>query len=328
MPHLLVGMGMALVLFASVAVGMEAPVRQGAPESPSAQYRLTDLKGTAVYAPYAPYGPYACPYPYAPCGEADLEVQKEADPAEVTMDPLVLFGAGAARPIAPAAIEPAQTDPDVIDYEVFVRNDGPDEADNVVLTDSLPTNTRVVDVTANSSSVDCTVEEEGPDPSAIVVCTTDLLEMGEFFEVLIQAEYVIPPVLQLNATLERAVAPIKPAAVYETLVNVAEVGSDEADPDPDNNSATAETKVLTPGVVLPPEPLQTSSYWMVASDGGVFAFGEAPFSGSMGGIKLNKPMVGIAGTPTGNGYWTVASDGGIFAFGDAAFHGSTGNIRL
>ena len=69
-------------------------------------------------------------------------------------------------------------------------------------------------------------------------------------------------------------------------------------------------------------------YWLVASDGGIFAFGDARFHGSMGGLHLNQPMVGMAPTPSGNGYWTVAGDGGIFSFGDAPFHGSTGSIRL
>jgi hypothetical protein len=69
-------------------------------------------------------------------------------------------------------------------------------------------------------------------------------------------------------------------------------------------------------------------YWEVASDGGVFTFGNAGFYGSTGGIHLNKPIVGIAATRDGGGYWEVASDGGIFSFGDAVFHGSTGNIHL
>jgi hypothetical protein len=69
-------------------------------------------------------------------------------------------------------------------------------------------------------------------------------------------------------------------------------------------------------------------YWMVATDGGIFAFGDANFYGSTGAIHLNKPIVGMAATPDGNGYWLVASDGGIFAFGDAAFYGSTGALRL
>ena len=70
------------------------------------------------------------------------------------------------------------------------------------------------------------------------------------------------------------------------------------------------------------------TYLEVASDGGVFSFGGAPFYGSMGGTPLNKPIVGMASTPDNRGYWLVAADGGIFAFGDAAFHGSTGGITL
>ncbi len=65
-------------------------------------------------------------------------------------------------------------------------------------------------------------------------------------------------------------------------------------------------------------------YWLVASDGGIFTFGDAGFHGSTGGVHLNQPIVGMAATPGGRGYWLVASDGGIFTFGDAAFYGSTG----
>jgi hypothetical protein len=54
----------------------------------------------------------------------------------------------------------------------------------------------------------------------------------------------------------------------------------------------------------------------------------AGFHGSTGGIRLARPIVAMASTPTGKGYWLVASDGGMFAFGDARFHGSTGGRRL
>src|SRR5579859_4817909 len=60
----------------------------------------------------------------------------------------------------------------------------------------------------------------------------------------------------------------------------------------------------------------------------VLAFGDAPDDGSLAGQGINRPVVGMAATPTGRGYWLVASDGGIFAFGDAGFYGSTGGIRL
>jgi len=73
---------------------------------------------------------------------------------------------------------------------------------------------------------------------------------------------------------------------------------------------------------------QLAGYYMAASDGGVFAFGDLPFCGSTGGITLNNPIVGMAATRDGGGYWEVASDGGIFAFGDATFEGSTGSIHL
>src|SRR5438552_528216 len=70
-----------------------------------------------------------------------------------------------------------------------------------------------------------------------------------------------------------------------------------------------------------------TGYWQVASDGGVFAFG-LPFFGSMGGLHLNRPVVGLAATPGGQGYWLAARDGGIFAFGDAPFRGSMGGSHL
>ena len=69
-------------------------------------------------------------------------------------------------------------------------------------------------------------------------------------------------------------------------------------------------------------------YWMVASDGGIFAFGDAVFHGSAGNIHLTRPIVGMAASADGGGYWLVASDGGIFAYGDAVFRGSMGGQPL
>ena len=71
-----------------------------------------------------------------------------------------------------------------------------------------------------------------------------------------------------------------------------------------------------------------TGYWLVASDGGVFAYGSAGFYGSTGNIVLNQPIVGATSTPDGHGYWLVARDGGVFSFGATTFYGSTGNLVL
>ena len=71
-----------------------------------------------------------------------------------------------------------------------------------------------------------------------------------------------------------------------------------------------------------------AGYWMAASDGGIFDYGDAGFYGSAGNIHLNEPVVGMAATPDGGGYWLVASDGGIFNYGDAGFFGSAGSVHL
>jgi hypothetical protein len=65
--------------------------------------------------------------------------------------------------------------------------------------------------------------------------------------------------------------------------------------------------------------------WLLGSDGGVFALGDAPFRGSVPETipidQLVRPLTGIAASPQGGGYWLFAEDGGVFAFG-APFRGS------
>ena len=50
---------------------------------------------------------------------------------------------------------------------------------------------------------------------------------------------------------------------------------------------------------------------------------RAPFRGSTGDLRLNKPVTGMV--RFGNGYLMVATDGGIFNFSDRAFLGSLGD---
>ena len=64
-------------------------------------------------------------------------------------------------------------------------------------------------------------------------------------------------------------------------------------------------------------------YWLVASDGGIFTYGDAPFDGSTGSLALSQADRGHGGAaPDGGGYWLVAADAGVFTFGDAEFSGS------
>jgi len=97
-----------------------------------------------------------------------------------------------------------------------------------------------------------------------------------------------------------------------------------------DSQLSGDAGIVQPVLQVPCSPPsgQLQGYYEVASDGGVFNFGNLPFCGSTGAITLNEPIVGIAPTADGGGYWMVASDGGIFAFGDAKFYGSMGGKPL
>lgn len=88
-------------------------------------------------------------------------------------------------------------------------------------------------------------------------------------------------------------------------------------------------------------------YWMLATDGSLYTFGDAPNYGSLRDIGLTPPPVTVNGyyppstvglsiplanvsafvrTPDGGGYWFTSLDGGVFSFGDAQFHGSVPGV--
>lgn len=66
----------------------------------------------------------------------------------------------------------------------------------------------------------------------------------------------------------------------------------------------------------------SGGYWLVGADGGVFAFGGAEELGNLSGTKLQRPIIGMAGTASGKGYLLFGADGGVFAYGDAKEEGS------
>jgi hypothetical protein len=64
----------------------------------------------------------------------------------------------------------------------------------------------------------------------------------------------------------------------------------------------------------------------VASDGGIFAFGDAPFLGSAVSDD-SIPIVGMAPTKSAYGYRVARSDGRVIPFGNAATgSGLTGSL--
>ena len=66
---------------------------------------------------------------------------------------------------------------------------------------------------------------------------------------------------------------------------------------------------------------RSAGYRLNGADRGVCALGDDPFHGSMGGLALDAPVIGITRYPATGGCWEVGTDGGVFAF-DAAFCGA------
>ncbi len=124
-------------------------------------------------------------------------------------------------------------------------------------------------------------------------------------------------------------------ALPAVLRPVSAAASGPATPPPDSVVPFGQTAVGANALSGPNAPVvgmaatpDGAGYWMIGSDGGVFAYGDARFSGSAGSLALNAPVVGMAATPDGGGYWLVARDGGVFAYGDARFSGSAGSLAL
>jgi hypothetical protein len=61
-----------------------------------------------------------------------------------------------------------------------------------------------------------------------------------------------------------------------------------------------------------------NGYTMVASDGGIFTFGDATFEGSLGGTPLARPVVAMANSPNGGGYWFSDTNGAVTSEGPKA----------
>lgn len=58
-------------------------------------------------------------------------------------------------------------------------------------------------------------------------------------------------------------------------------------------------------------------YLLVATEGEIFTFGDAAFSGSLPGTSVPGPAVSMRPTRTGGGYLITRAAGRVAAFGDA-----------
>ncbi len=191
--------------------------------------------------------------------------------------------------------------------------------------DGYPSANVAMNITVNAPG---TLSFVAPPTSALTSTTTDsVLAVGAPGDRgAISYSSVTPPVCTVN--------PLTGALTFVLSGYCIIEATQTADTTDGFESADVETSItVTPASSPTPVPPGTSptsgtGYWLVASDGGIFSFGDAAFYGSTGATALNKPIVGMASTPDGKGYWLVASDGGIFSFGDAAFYGSTGATAL
>jgi hypothetical protein len=101
-------------------------------------------------------------------------------------------------------------------------------------------------------------------------------------------------------------------------------------------STTADDETITAAgsngqagsAILRETPPAGHGYWFVASDGGIFNYGNSGFFGSEGATKLPAPIVGMAATSDKKGYWLVGADGSVYAHGDASFLGSLTGKKL
>jgi hypothetical protein len=87
---------------------------------------------------------------------------------------------------------------------------------------------------------------------------------------------------------------------------------------------TAPKRLNAPIVGMVPSS-DGGGYFMVASDGGVFAFGDAKFEGSCPGIGgCSGAAVAVMPDASGDGYWLVTATGHVYTFGNATYYGAPG----
>lgn len=91
--------------------------------------------------------------------------------------------------------------------------------------------------------------------------------------------------------------------------------------------------------VVHPEPLEAvmvmtamlthpawgDGYLLIQEDGGVFAYGDAPYLGSVPALEIRltglERIISGGPAPDGGGYWLMGGNGAVYAFGSAKYCG-------
>ncbi|MDQ3945420.1 MAG: fibronectin type III domain-containing protein [Actinomycetota bacterium] len=103
--------------------------------------------------------------------------------------------------------------------------------------------------------------------------------------------------------------------------------SGEGPPSPPTAPVTLGGPPPSPPPADVPEP-PPGGYWMVGSDGVVYAFGDARHRGEPAAQLGTARAVDLEPTPSGAGYWVVDDQGRVFAFGDAGDFGQSDHTSL
>ena len=84
-----------------------------------------------------------------------------------------------------------------------------------------------------------------------------------------------------------------------------------------SSTARSAASASTAQIVAMQRTATGNGYWMLGSDGSMYAFGDAAYLGGVGGCANYGGARRLLVTPTGNGYWIATANGSVIPFGDA-----------
>lgn len=137
-----------------------------------------------------------------------------------------------------------------------------------------------------------------------------------------QSDYPWAAAVQYSSPTVDAALAVDLSVVFDDALNLFDVAEhSQPGPQPD---PPAPARNLNKPVVAIVSTHTGGGYWLVAADGGVFAYGDAaPFNPDpIPDEVLARPIVAAASTPDGRGLWLTGADGGVFTLGTAPYKGS------